>query len=1146
MLFEANCHPAVLSSLENPGCTTPGLPGIKYSFMRWDLVTKKRVFMRLNLLFFLMTAIFLNVCAKGVSQELSFKGTNVPLTRVFSVIKKQTGYVVFYDNNLLKKAGLITLDLKNVTVEELLAASLMYQDLDFVIIDKTILLKKKALPQVVNSTEIEAPPFEVTGRIVNEEGDPLVGVTVMMKGTQFAVVTNDKGIFTIEDAGENRSLIISYVGYETQEVELNGKNILNLVMKLSQKTTMGEVVVTALGISRTSRSLTYSVQEVSGTQVNEVRETNIMNSLDGKIAGLQVSQSNSGPGGATRVILRGNRSIQNSNNALIVVDGVAIDNSLPHGNLTGDGGYNSLDGAANINPDDVQSVTVLKGASAAALYGSRAANGVIMITTKKGRSGKMQVDLNSGVANESVMLMPSLQNTYEQGAGGLASPDAVGSWGAKGGSIYPDNINDLFRNALSVNNAIGITAGQEKIQGYFSYANNYTEGIIPLNNLKRNTLNLRISTNPFKGFSTDLKVTYVDQDVENLLSSGEGSPLGLIYRAPRSVSTEQMEDISTEENGREKHNYWISSSLYTNPYWSIYRNIRNVNRNRITLLGSAKYAFTSWLNLQFRYSLDKYNDYGTANIFDGSPNTEAGGRYQQNDFAVSERNIDLLLSGVNSIGRSFKVNYNIGGSLLGRNSGSNKLEAIGLQVPNKFNINFATNLTAVNSYIESELQSVYGTAQLSFRDYLFLDVTGRNDWSSTLPSPHNYFYPSIGLSAVVSDIVSLPSAIDFAKVRISYSQVGNDAIAYLLNPVYNFSQGGNLGFIIRSSSQPIPDLKPEKTTSLEAGAEFRFLDSRFSADVTYYKTNSVNQLLNLAISPVSGYLSKYLNAGDIQNAGWEISLHANAIQTDRFNWNIAVNYARNRSKVLALSEEIKESSLFTGFAHVGTVKVVEGGAYGDVYAYGWAKNENGEYVVNSLGLPKTTDYTKVGNFNPDYMLGISNSFSLGNWAASFLINGKVGGVVLSGTQALLAGLGNSSYTENYRDGNWVLDGVMEDGSKNNVSITSEQFWNAVGGSYSQGGFFAYDATNFRIGEASLGYSFQFKENHFIKAAKLSFVSRNLLFLYRGNSLMDIPGIGKRKLQTDPEIIMGTGNMQGIEFINLPPTRSVGLNLKISF
>lgn len=1148
MRIKANCNPALFLKQKTAGCITKTLLVFGSSGWRFDLATKRRMLMQINLLFAFMTLALLNVSAKGLSQQLNFTGKNVPLTKVFSAIKKQTDYVIFYDNNLLKNSQPVTLNLKNVSVEELLYASLKNQDLDFSINDKTISLKRKLKYLFAEEILIEEPVaiVEVRGRILNEQGDPLVGVTVSIKGTKMAVVTNDKGEFEIRgNENEIHTLVLSYVGFETQEIVLYGRTSLNVTMKLAENNGLGEVVVTALGITRSSKTLTYSVQQVKGDDLNEVKNGSVLNGLEGKISGLQISQSTSGPGGATRILMRGNRSIQGSNNALIVVDGVAIDNSLPHGGVTTDGGYNSLDGAANINPDDIQSVTVLKGASAAALYGSRAANGVIMINTKKGRAGKMQVDVNSGIATETVSLMPSLQNTFGQGAGGLASTEAVGSWGPKGATTYPDNIKDLFRNGLNVNNAVGVTAGQEKIQGYFSYANDYMEGVTPRNDLKRNTLNLRLSTNPIKKLTTDLKITYVNQYVSHLAGGGEGSPLGLIYRAPRSVSTEQMEDYVTLVNGREKHKYWISSSLYTNPYWAIYRKDREITRDRITMLGSVKYQFTNWLDLQLRYSLDKYTDVMENAYYDGSPNLEPGGRFEQNDFSVRERNMDLLLTGNNNLSSSFKVTYNLGASLLDRSFGSNKFEAIGLQVPNKFNLNFASSITSLSTYIESQLQSVYGTAQLSFRDYLFLDLTARNDWSSTLPTPYSYFYPSVGLSAVLSDAFRMPEPISFARVRLSHSEVGNEAQPYLLNPVYNFSQGGTAGFIIRSSSQPIPNLKPEKTKSIEAGADVRFFNDRLGIDVTYYKTNSSNQLLSLSVSPVSGYLSKYLNAGNIQNNGWEITLNANPVKGSRFNWNILLNYARNRGKVISLSEDVKESILLSGFMHLGTVKVAEGGAYGDLYAYGWARNDKGEYLVDDLGLPIQSELKKVGNYNPDYTVGLGNHFSYGNWVASVLISGRVGGEVLSASQSILAQLGNTDYTEAHRDGGWILTGAKGDGTGNAQEINAEQFWNKVGGNYAWGEFFTYDATNFRVREASIGYSFHLKESGFIKGAKLSAVAKNLFFLYRGKATLDIPGIGKRKLETDPEITGGTGNLQGIEFVNLPTTRILGLNLKLT-
>jgi TonB-linked SusC/RagA family outer membrane protein len=1095
-----------------------------------------------------LTAIFLlaaamEVSASGFGQEITLNLKNAPLEKVFTEIERQTGYQFFYKTSVVAAFKNMDVHVTRADMQQALDQILKIRGLNYNVIGKIIVITPK---ESSRSGENAPPPVEIHGSVLSESGELMAGVTVMIKGTQQAVTTNDAGEFNIKSEKDIHSLIFSYVGYESREIEVKGRSNLRVVLRLSSSAGLGNVVVTALGITKRSKALSYSVQEVGGNDVNEVKSGNVMNSLDGKISGLQIAQSSSGPGGATRILLRGNRSIQGSNNALVVVDGVAIDNSLPEGPVTTDGQINSLDGAANINPDDIQSVTVLKGASAAALYGSRAANGVIMINTKKGHSGRMQIDVNSGIATEKIMMLPKLQNTYGQGAGGLTSTEAVGSWGPSGVTTYPDNISDMFQAGLNVTNAVGVTVGQDKVQGYFSYTNDYMKGVVPRNALSRNTLNLRLTANPIKNLSTDLKIAYVNQDVANIFGGGEGSPLGLIYRAPRSVSTEQMRDFADTVDGREHHKYWISSSLYTNPYWAIYRQTRDVSRNRLMLLGSAKYQFTNWLNLQFRYSLDRYTDDQTSKVADGSPNVSFGGNYGQNEYNVMERNMDLLLSGDNKISSSFRVSYNLGGSLLDRSFGSNLLTAAGLQVPNKFNINFATSLTATNNFMKSQLQSMYATATVAFKEYLFLDATARNDWSSTLPSPYSYFYPSVGLSAVLSDALKLPEAISFAKLRLSYSRVGNDAQPYLLNPVYNFSQGGTAGFIVRSSSQPIPDLKPEKTTSLEGGLDIRFFSDRLGLDLTYYKTNSSNQLLSLAVSPVSGYQSKYLNAGNIQNSGWEVTLRGNPVRGAKFNWDVFLNYARNRNKVISLSDDVKESILLSGFMHLGTVKVAEGGSYGDLYAYGWAKNDKGQYIVNDLGLPVQSPLKKVGNYNPDYTIGLGNNFSYGNWVASVLISGRVGGEVLSASESIMSQLGNTEYTAAHREDGWILDAVKADGSKNATAITSEQFWNAIGGNYAWGEFFTYDATTFRVREFTLGYRFNMPERGFVKALKLSFVARNLFFLYRGSATMDIPGIGRRKLNIDPEIAGGTSNLQGIEFINLPPTRTLGLNLKVSF
>ena len=1000
----------------------------------------------------------------------------------------------------------------------------------------------------------------IRGTVTSSDGEPIIGANVIELGSNNGTVTDLDGNYQLK-VGANAILEFTYTGYVSQKFTVGTQTIINVTM--AEGVALSEIVVTALGISREKKSLTYAAQTIQGGQLTQVRDANFANTLQGKVAGLVVTNASSGVGGATRVNLRGNRSIQSSNNALFVIDGVPVDNSTP-GQVGNDfGGYNGSDGVANINPDDIESISVLKGAAASVLYGSRAANGVILITTKKGGAGAISVDVNSGAQFDAPLTLPYLQNEYGQGNGGVFGARASGSWGPKMNNQavtdwtgksqnmtpQPNNISDFFQLGSSFNNSVGIKGGTDKVQSYFSFTNNQAAGVVPGNTLDRNTVNLRISTNLSKKFSTDAKVTYVNQILNNKLRSGEeSSEVMNLYKTPRSVRNVDMQNY---ESASGAPNYWTSSSIYMNPYWTINRTSADEERTRTTGLVSATYNINDDMKVLARVSLDQYTDRGENTFYNNTLLfAQAGGSFQKYFRQVQERNAELLLIGNKKINSNLKLSYTFGIADLARKSDFTQTSANGLLVPNKFDLGFARTLSVGTGFVERDLQSVFGSVQVSLKDYLYLDVTTRNDWSSTLPAPHSYFYPSLGLTAVLSDMIELPSFVSFAKLRGSYTRVGNDAAPYLLTQTYSFSQGGIGGFINRDGTQAIGDLKPELTTSVEFGFDGRFFDNRIGLDVTFYRTNSVNQLLSLPLAPASGFSNQYINAGDIQNSGVELTLTGSPVKKDDFSWDITLNYARNVNTIVSLHPDIKQTFLSSGYGRTAGVLVKEGGAYGDLYADGWAQTPDGKFIMDASGKPVLTATQEfLGNFNPKFTLGLNNAFSFGKMSVNVLIDARIGGVMTSGSDANLAFDGNAAYTTAYREGGWVIPGVVKNGESytpNTTPINAETFWTTVSnGRYSWGQLFTYDATNVRIREATVGYDFTVN-NSFVKKAKLSIVARNLFFLAKGNAIMDIPGVPTRKMWFDPDVNLGAGNYQGIEYGTLPSARSIGLNLNLSF
>ena len=1000
----------------------------------------------------------------------------------------------------------------------------------------------------------------VRGTVTSSDGEPIIGANVIELGSNNGTVTDLDGNYQLK-VGPNAILEFTYTGYVSQKFTVGNQTIINV--SLAEGVALSEIIVTALGISRERKSLSYAAQTIQGGQLTQVRDANFVNTLQGKVAGLVVTSASSGVGGATRVNLRGNRSIQSSNNALFVVDGVPVDNSTP-GQVGNDfGGYNGSDGVANINPDDIESINVLKGAAASVLYGSRAANGVILITTKKGSAGAISVDVNSGAQFDAPLTLPQLQNEYGQGNGGVFGAKASASWGPKMNNQavtdwtgksqnmvpQPNNISDFFQIGSSFNNSVGIKGGTDKVQSYFSFTNNQAAGVVPGNSLDRNTINLRISTNLSKKFSTDAKVTYVNQILNNKLRSGEeSSEVMNLYKTPRSIRIEDMQNYESEAG---VPTYWTSSSIYMNPYWTINRTSADEERTRTTGLVSATYQINDDIKVLARVSLDQYTDKGENTFYNNTLLFAwLGGTYQKSFRQVQERNSELLLIGNKKLNNKVKLSYTFGVADVARKSDFTQTSANGLLVPNKFDLGFARNLAVGTGLVERDLQSVFGSVQVSLKDYLYLDVTARNDWSSTLPAPHSYFYPSLGLTAVLSDMVELPSFISFAKLRGSYTRVGNDAAPYLLTQTYSFSQGGVGGFINRDATQAFGELKPELTTSLEFGFDGRFFDNRMGLDVTFYKTNSINQLLSLPLAPASGFSNQYINAGDIENSGVELTLTGSPIKKNDLTWDVMLNYARNVNAIVALHPDIKQTFISSGFVRTAGVLVKEGGAYGDLYADGWARTPSGQLIMDGAGKPlvsSTQEY--LGNFNPKFTLGLNNAFSFGKIRLNVLVDARIGGVMTSGSDASLAFDGSSAITTAYREGGWVLPGVTLSNNEyipNTYPINAETFWTTVSkGRYSWGQVFTYDATNVRIREAAVGYDITIK-SQYVKKATLSIVARNLFFLAKGNAIIDIPGIPTRKMWFDPDVNLGAGNYQGVEFGTLPSSRSIGLNLSLSF
>ncbi|MFT4203165.1 MAG: SusC/RagA family TonB-linked outer membrane protein [Chitinophagaceae bacterium] len=995
----------------------------------------------------------------------------------------------------------------------------------------------------------------VRGHIVNgKNGVPLEGATVRNLSKKLQAESKSDGTFQLR-AEKGDRILFALIGFRDTTILYDGISELLIHLNDSIKK-MDEVVVTALGLKRRTKGLSYSTQTVSADAVSGIKDNsgNFVSTLTGKIAGAVVTTASGGPGSSSRIVLRGNKSISGNNIALIVVDGVVYDNTsvtqsmAPNSNI-----YSSSDGGANINPEQIESINILKGPSAAALYGSRAVNGAIIITTKQGTFSSFRMDFNSANSIETATYLPNFQNSYGRGNGGVTATDVGDSWGAAG-VTYPDNVKHFFNTGYSNSNSVSGYGGTEKINSYFSYTNNKTEGVVPGNTLKQNNLDLRVSTQFVKGLKTDLKLSYVNQGIFNKPRMTLSGLMNELYTMPRDMSDEELSIYETYDSstGLPQSYYWNSTVNNDNPYWTVNRTSVNEHRNRISGIGSISYQFLPWLNFMTRVSFDYYSEKTDASFYNSTMalgNVAAGGEYYETQSQYSNHNWDFLLTSTKNVAdHNIQLNYVLGSSLLTRNFETYTNMANGLTIPNKFSIAFATTPTysGVSGY-KRQLNSMYGSLNVGFWDNVFIDVTGRNDWSSTLPSPHSYFYPSVGLAFIFNEWLHLPSWINMAKARASYTKVGNDADPYLLNQTYSYSSAAGSGFITRSTTKSIANLKPEQTTSFETGLDLQMFDNRLTINGTYYHSNSINQLMYLSLPIASGYSYQYINAGKIENKGIELQLQVTPVKTANFLWNTSLNYARNMNKVIKLSDQVTSANISDN-TNYATPVVKAGGSYGDLYGYKWTEDATtGKYIVNSSGLPVVESSGKLGNANPAANMGWTNTFSYKEFSLNVNIDGRIDGQMVSGTAGMLADYGVADFTTKYRDGGWVLDAVDQSGNQNTTAINAETFWTTVGngGSYAYGQFFTYDMTNFRIRNIALSYNYPNKLFRFVKNAQFTLSSNNVLFLYKGKSVLDIPGLGKIKNPVDPEGAIGSSNFQGIESSILPTTRTITLTIKLS-
>lgn len=1054
----------------------------------------------------------------------------------------------------------------------------------------------------------------VRGIVTTEEdGEPVIGASVIVKGTALGTVTDVNGRFELSGLPPSATrLLISYISLMAKEVAIAPQ--VSVTLK-SDTHLLDEVVVTALGISREKKALGYTAQEVKQDALVQGKDNNLLNSLSGKIAGVRITNTQ-GDVGSSRIVIRGETSIAGENQPLFIVDGIPVDNSQLNARSSGRDFKNAI---ADLNPEDIKTLTVLKGPNAAALYGARAAHGAIVITTKGGdkRQKGIGITLHSSTQVSFVATLPEFQNLFGQGAGGRFSyVDGKGagvndgvdeSWGprldigllipqfdspldADGNRVatpwvsHPNNVRDYFRMGISTNNGISIARGDDKYQFRVGYNYEKQVSIVPDAGTNKTNISLNTDYHLAKWIVVGATANYIVYTAPSLPGSATPSGSNVRSNSPMLQFLWFGRQVDTNSLKADYTRNW-NSSYYDNPFWSASYNTQSQERHRLIGDLHAEFRLTDGLNVRFRTSTDWYNDRRKSKVKWGSAGAGSPyGSYAEDAYTVKENNTEVLATYIKQLNKNWGIDALLGFNVRNKQYENNYQAAPRLAVADLYTLtNSRDPLISSNDFYRLRQYGLYGSIQLDYRRWAFLNITGRNDWSSTLPVDNNsYFYPSVTASVLLSEAFGWRSkAVNYLKIRGGWSQVGADANPYQLATVFTSETAFN-GNPLQSSSTigMNPNLKPEKTSSIEAGFEAAFWDNRLYLDFTYYKTDSRNQILKLATTAASGYTSQVRNAGHIRNRGYEIQLGAVPIQTSKgFRWNLDLNYGANSSKVVKLDDEglITSYQLYSsGIQILASV----GEAYGTLFGTSYVRDANGNVVVDANGLPKISTTNKtLGKFTPDWTGGISNTFSYRSLSLSFLIDASVGGSIFSNTNKTgkytgvlantlsgrdaehgglwyyTAAMGNNvrlpespSYsvssdglyyaqvngqsTRVYQDG-IMVEGVTESGSKNEEVVSAEKYYHRI---YSIAEANVYDASYVKLREVALSYRLPrlWTQKLHLQEASVTLTGRNLWTIYKS-----VPNI-------DPESALTTGNAQGVEAYSLPTTRSFGVNLSVKF
>ncbi|MCO6163787.1 SusC/RagA family TonB-linked outer membrane protein [Flavobacterium sp. NRK F7] len=988
----------------------------------------------------------------------------------------------------------------------------------------------------------------INGTVTDLEGIPLPSANILIQGTSRGTDSDFDGKFTIQvNVGE--TLLVSYIGYETQKILIGEQNNLNIQLKESDANKLKEVVVTSLGIKKTRKSLTYAAQEIKAEELTRVRDVNIVNTIAGKVAGVTVTKSAGGTGGSTKVVIRGNSSV-NNNQPLYVIDGIPMLNvgaGQPNdtfGSLAG-GNKDGGDVVSLINPDDYDGMTVLKGAAASVLYGSQGANGVILLSSKRPQIGKASITAGSVTTFETAAYLPEFQTDY------IAASGADESWGAA--QKTRDHVKDFFDTAVTQTTSVGYALASENAATSFSFANVDASGIIPGNHLKKNNFGIRQTAKFFKDKLTfSANANYTSQSIINKPVNGfYFNPLTGVYLMPRG------NDFNYYKNNYEVYdptrnlmaqNWMTNRDIMQNPYWAINRNKSEDENHFFNGALSLSYKINDWLSIASRYSYNRITSEFDKKIYATTQGTlsHSNGRYINENSVSTQRYADLIATINTKFNEEFSLNANIGTSvtntMINQKTGLDSGISAGLQYANWFTLHNFVNNNGNYQTIDSrkEVQSVFAVATLGYKEMLFLDVAGRNDWSSALVNSDKigFFYPSVGVTGIISEMTEMPDFINFGKVRATFAQVGNDVYPFVTSPTYYQTPANPNSNNPNAGPKTGTSLKPELKSEFEIGTEWRLFNNRLGFEVSYYNSETKNQYLQV-IAPVgnSQGLTYYgFNAGNIKNKGIEAIITGGIVRKEKFSWDTTINFSKNTNQVNGIPAELgNRLNLTEAGVNSYRYSLIEGRPFGVIEGINFKRDDQGRILLNDDGTFQRTDFEEVGNANPDFMLGFSNSFKFGNFTANILLDGRFGGDVMSLTQAQNDAFGVSKASGDARNAGGVpINGVRASDGVPVTSMDAQSYYTQVGGRAGISGEYVYDATNVSVREISIGYTIGTKLIPFFDKASVSLIARNLFFIYK-----DAP--------FDPNIALSTGEgLQGVDIYGLPSTRSIGINLNVTF